>query len=652
MNLIYNDRRPLQSNNIPMCRNGVSPKNAHPRESRKQARELYLKKCREDRPRKKLKLCFETPLPSNEAPTFSKSTFQTPLADFPSKVTFSTRFRESPSLIREESQLNHSDSEFNLSPIRVCDRVGSKSFLSPIIKPRAEESKWISPGFNNLAWSGDSEETSPSTASTRPLVNKLVFNPKRSQTKSIPKLAKKLGEPSEPSSRQSCSNLELGSKSQFFVAPKPPSKSVAEMSSILPRLRETTMEPITSIFQRKIKERQIKPCSHPGGGTFYGGEKFRAVPQSAVFARSVKLPNSNSLQTGAKSECRFNTEGKVGGFKSSTFKLWGSSKMGEVSKFDKGEDKFTAWSKSKGYVPGLNRGNENFLGERFKKNMSLQLGRVPNKPRATEAGSISPDFEPQTYHCRDSFFNQSAVFLRKRIEGSKAYLRYLKNIKKPGNVTLLLRRLIDTPSFFSRRIRLYNSPKSNIRQKRGSTARYWEGSGQGWIPRILFLMIIATLCGFVHDDYKIAEKKYMDRAQSRKSEAVLAYEKRCLLDNMTTVRKFSVYVNGVVSGRTPGGESNAIYDKECESLLLLLNQDNGDSGLYAPSIYLKELSATTVWNILGTVATAMACYNSDQPSLLILSFLFAAIFFALGMLKDFVIDFPVLRWLWGVVPDA
>lgn len=652
MNLIYNNRRPKQSNNVLMCLDGVSPKNAHPRESRKLARELYLKKCREDRPRKKLKLCFETPLPSNEAPTFSEPTFKTPVADFPSKVTFSTRFRESPSLIREESQLSHSDSEFNLSPIRVFDRAGSKSFISPIIKPRAEESKWVSPGFNNLAWPADSEEISPSTASTRPLVNKLVFNPKRSQTKSIPNLAKKLGEPSEPSSRQSCSNLELGSKSQFFIAPKPRSKSVAEISSILPRLRETNMEPITTIFERKNKKRQIKPCVQPGGGTFYGGEKIRAVPQSAVFARSVKLPSSNSFLTGVKSECRFNTEGKVGGFKSSTFNLLGRSRMGEVSKFDKGEDKFIARSRSKGYVPGLNQGDENFFGERFKKKMSLQLGRIPSKPKATDARSTSPDLEPQTYQCQDSFFNQSAVFLRKRLQGSKAYIKYLKNIKNPGNVTLLLRRLIDTPSFFSRRIRFYNSPKSNLRQKRGSAARYWEGSSQGWIPRILFLMIIATLCGFVHDDYKIAEKKYMDRAQSRKSEAMLAYEKRCLLDNMTTVRKFSVYVNGVVSGRTPGGESNAIYDKECESLLLLLNQDNGDSGLYAPSIYLKELSATTVWNILGTVATAMACYNSDQPSLLILSFLFAAIFFSLGMLKDFVIDFPVLRWLWGVVPDA
>jgi len=652
MNLIYNDRRPKQSNNVPMCQNGVSPKNAHPRESRKLARELYLKKCRENRPRKKLKLCFETPLPSNEAPTFSKPTFKTPVVDFPSKVTFSTRFRESPSLIREESQLNHSDSEFNLSPIRVCDRAGSKSFLSPIIKPRADESKWISPGLNNIAWPADSEEISPSTASARSLVNKLVFNPKRTQTKSIPKLAKKLGEPSEPSSRQSCSNFELGSKSQFFIAPKQQSKSVAEISSILPRLRETTIEPIASISQMKIKKRQIKPCTQPGGGTFYGGEKYRTVPQSAVFARSVKLPTSNSLLMGAKSECRFNAEGKVGGFKSSTFNLWESSKRGEGSKLDKGENVFTARLRSKGYVPGLNQGNEKFLGERFKKNMSLKQGRVPNKPRATDAGSTSSSFEPQTYQCQDSFFNQSAVFLRKRLQGSKAYLRYLKNIKNPGNVTLLLRRLIDTPSFFSRRIRLYNTPKTNLRQKRGSTARYWEGSGQGWIPRILFLMIIATLCGFLHDDYKIAEKKYMDRAQSRKSEAMLAYEKRCLLDNMTTVRKFSVYVNGVVSGRTPGGESNAIYDKECESLLLLLNQDNSDFGLYAPSIYLKELSATTVWNILGTVATAMACYNSDQPSLLILSFLFAAIFFALGMLKDFVIDFPVLRWLWGVVPDA
>jgi len=210
-----------------------------------------------------------------------------------------------------------------------------------------------------------------------------------------------------------------------------------------------------------------------------------------------------------------------------------------------------------------------------------------------------------------------------------------------------LRGFKDTPGFFSKKFRSTRNKNS------GKFHSGYQGNNrQGCISQLLSMMIIATLCAFVHDDYTIAQKQQIVRAQSRRSAAALAYERRCLVDNMTTVRKFSVYLNGVVSGGVAGGESNAIYDKECESLLVLLKKDSGDIELYSPSIYLKQISARAVWNILGTVATALACYNSSHPFLLTLSFLLASLFFILGMMNDFVIDFPVLRWLWGVIPDV
>jgi len=170
----------------------------------------------------------------------------------------------------------------------------------------------------------------------------------------------------------------------------------------------------------------------------------------------------------------------------------------------------------------------------------------------------------------------------------------------------------------------------------------------GIFGRLLGLAVLIAVAAVAIDDYRVARDRHTLKVQTRKHDVALAYEKRCKVDSMTTLRRFSVYLNGVVTG----GESSPIYDEECENLLILLRGSVEQVDLFSPSVYAKQLPPTAVWNALGAVSTAVACYNASRPTVLATAFLFSAVFFALGMVQNMVTELPVLRWfLGGAGPD-